>query len=121
MRSTRFWARFGGAMALLLSGWFFWSVVLVALWHRNTYGISRVPISPWAFVNGAIFLALAVGAFREREGARPWLLGSGLVTVLLSAAAMRMNRWDAVAVALGALLALSGWMWERAVRAQNRA
>ncbi len=116
LRFPRFWARAGAVVSLLLAGWFVWGVVVVVLWRRTAYGVARVPVSPWPLVNALVFLALAVGAARERERARPWMLGGGLVTVLLSAIATRLNPWDWAAVALGALLAGCAVMWERATR-----
>lgn len=117
LRSPRFWARVGAVVSLLLAGWFVWGMVVVLLWRREAYGVARVPVSPWPVVNALVFLALAVAAMRERERARPWMLGSGLITVMLSAIATRVNPWDWVAVALGALLAGCAVLWERAARA----
>ncbi len=113
LRSTRFWARAGGAVALLLAGWFAWGLAAEALWRRRTPGTSWIPLDPWPLVNAAFFAAVGVGALRLRDRARPWMLGGGLVTVLLSAVATRVNPWAWAPAALGALLAACAFAWDR--------
>jgi hypothetical protein len=108
----RGWPIVGGAAAMLLALWFATSAALVLWWRASQQlNVSRIPLDVWSYVQAVIFGVVAVGALRRRPRAQPWVLGGGLLTVLLSAGAMRSNRWDAVGVGLGLVMAIAGGLW----------
>lgn len=106
------WPIVGGVAALLLALWFATSAALV-LWWRSAVGfnVSRIPIDVWSYVQALLFGVIGVGALRRRPRAHPWVLGGGALTVLMSGAAMRLNRWEIVAVVLGAVMVAAGLRW----------
>jgi hypothetical protein len=109
----RGWPLVGGAAALLLALWFATSAALVVWWRASQQlNVSRIPLDVWSYVQALVFGVVGVGALRRRPRAQPWVLGGGALTVLLSAGAMRTNRWDAVGVALGLAMVIAGLGWK---------
>lgn len=106
------WPIVGGVAALLLALWFATSAALV-LWWRSSVGlnVSRVPFDVWSYVQALLFGVVGIGALRRRPRAQPWVLGGGALTVLMSGAAMRLNRWEAVPVAVAVVMVVAGWRW----------
>jgi hypothetical protein len=109
----RGWPLVGGAAALLLALWFATSAALVVWWRASQHlNVSRIPLDVWSYVQALVFGVVGVGALRRRPRAQPWVLGGGAITMLLSAGAMRTNRWDAVGVALGLAMLVAGLGWK---------
>jgi hypothetical protein len=105
------WALGGALAAFTLAAWFVWSVVIEWRWRLSLRHGGWIPINIWPLMQGLIFAAIGVGVLRERPRARPWLLGGGLVTVLLSALAAATNQWSAMAIvpALGMIVCALRW------------
>ncbi len=113
LQRWRGWPLVGGAATLLLALWFATSAVLVLLWRSSQQlNVSRIPLDVWSYIQALIFGVVGVAALRRRPRAQPWVLGGGAITMLLSALAMRTNRWDAVGVALGLVMLISGLCWK---------
>jgi hypothetical protein len=109
----RGWPLIGGAASLLLSLWFATSAALVLWWRASQQlNVSRIPLDVWSYVQALIFAVVGVAALRRRPRAQPWVLGGGVLTMLLSAGAMRTNRWDAVGVVLGLVMVIAGLGWK---------
>ncbi|TAK18679.1 MAG: hypothetical protein EPO40_36370 [Myxococcaceae bacterium] len=113
LQRWRGWPLVGGVATLLLSLWFATSAILVLLWRSSQQlNVSRIPWDVWSYVQALIFGVVGVAALRRRPRAQPWVLGGGAITMMLSALAMRTNRWDAVGVALGLVMLLAGLCWK---------
>ena len=107
------WPLVGGAAALLLALWFATSAALVLWWRSTqTLNVSRIPLDVWSYVQAVLFAAVGVAALRRRPRAQPWVFGSGVLTVLLSAQALSINRWSVVPIGLGVLMAVAGACWK---------
>ncbi len=113
LQRWRGWPLVGGVATLLLSLWFATSAILVVLWRSSQQlNVSRIPLDVWSYIQALIFGVVGVAALRRRPRAQPWVLGGGAITMMLSALAMRTNRWDAVGVALGLVMLISGLCWK---------
>ena len=113
LQRWRGWSLIGGAAALLLALWFATSAALIVWWRASQQlNVSRIPLDVWSYVQAIIFGVVGVAALRRRPRAQPWVLGGGAITVMLSGLAMRTNRWDAVGVALGLVMVISGLGWK---------
>lgn len=113
IKRWRGWPLVGGGATLLLALWFASSAALV-LWWRSAQqlNVSRIPLDVWSYVQALLFGVVGVGALRRRPRAQAWVLGGGALTMMLSGVAMRTNRWDAVGVALGLVMVISGLCWK---------
>ena len=107
------WPLVGGVATLLLALWFATSAALV-LWWRSAVGfnVSRIPLDVWSYVQALLFGIVGVGALRRRPRAQPWVVGGGAISVLMSGAAMRLNRWEIVAVGLAVVMVVAGLRWK---------
>ena len=113
LQRWRAWPLVAGVATLLLALWFATSAALVLWWRASqTFNVSRIPLDVWSYVQAILFGVVGVGALRRRPRAQPWVLGGGALTVVLSGLAVRTNRWDAVGVALGLVMVLSGLGWK---------
>lgn len=109
----RGWPIVAGIATLLLALWFASSSVLIQYWRAtNGINVSRIPIDVWSYVQALLFGIVGVGALRRRERAQPWVVGGGALSVLLSGAAMRHNRWDIVGVVLAVVMVVAGLRWK---------
>jgi Na+/glutamate symporter len=109
----RGWPIVAGIATLLLALWFATSAALV-LWWRSAVGfnVSRIPLDVWSYVQALLFGIVGVGALRRRPRAQPWVVGGGAISVLMSGAAMRLNRWEIVAVGLAVVMVVAGLRWK---------
>ncbi len=73
---------------------------------------AHAPIDVWSYVQAGLFTVIGVFALLGRRGARAWMFGGGLATMMHSAVAMRLNPWCGVAVALGAALTVTSVLWK---------
>ncbi len=109
----RGWPIVAGVATLLLALWFASSSALIQYWRAtNGVNVSRIPLDVWSYVQALLFGIVGVGALRRRPRAQPWVMGGGVLTMLMSGAAMRTNRYDAVGVGLGLAMVIAGWRWK---------
>ena len=114
LQRWRGWPFVGGVTSLLFSAWFVWSIVLRERFLRSasfTPNVARLPVPVWWYLFAALFAAVGVAALRRNPRAQPVMFGAGALSVVLSGLAVRANPWDLVGVALGAVIALAGWLW----------
>lgn len=102
----------GGIASILLALWFASSAILTWRMRGNDPAWAHAPIDVWSYVQAGLFTVIGVFALLGRRGARAWMFGGGLATVMHSAVAMRLNPWCGVAVALGAALAVTSVLWK---------
>lgn len=108
------WALGGAVAAFALAAWFVWSVVIEWRWRLSLRHAEWIPINIWPLAQGLIFVAIGAGVLRERPRARPWLLGGGLVTLLLSALAAATNKWSALAIVPATAMIVCALRWKPA-------
>lgn len=106
------WALGGAVASFALALWFFWSVVIEWRWRLSLRHYAWIPINVWPLAQGMVFVVIGAGVVRERPRARPWLLGGGLVTVLLSALAAATNKWSALAILPAVAMIVCALRWK---------